>query len=300
MDWRIKGVVQKTLSVVPGGRTLNDALQRTVGGLRAFDQNVSMKVNDDWVVLAGHMRELGEPLAGKRYMEIGTGWYPTLPMCFQLAGAADVITFDLERKLDQRLTTRMWRELERHLPAIAEAAGRPLADVRADYTEPRPFDYRAPADATATQLPDESVDVVFSNSVLEHVPRNVIGLMMHEAYRVLRPGGLSIHSVNCGDHYAYFDKQITFMNYYQFAERDWHFWNNRLLYQNRMRPQDFIELSEQAGLTTVIARHSPRPELLARLPSLKLAAEFQRYSPEQLCCTSVDFVGKKPHEAGAG
>ena len=227
-------------------------------------------------------------------MEIGTGWYPTLPVCFQLAGAASVTSFDLKRHVNARLTKRMWRALETHLPTIAEASGRTLEEVRVDYMRQLPFDYRAPADATATSLPDESVDVVFSNSVLEHVPRRVIGLMMKEAYRVLRPGGLSIHSVNCGDHYAYFDRQITFMNYYQFAEKDWHFWNNDLQYQNRMRPQDFIELSEQAGLRTVLAKHIPRPELLRRLPSLTLAAEFQHYPPEQLCCTSVDFVGQKP------
>ncbi|MEI6084993.1 MAG: class I SAM-dependent methyltransferase [Verrucomicrobiota bacterium] len=293
MNWRIKGVVQKTLAAVPGGLALNDALQRTVGGLRNFEQNVATKVNCDWVVLAGHMRELGVPVAGQRYMEIGTGWYPTLPVCFQLAGATEVISYDLERHLNARLTERMWRALEAHLPAIA-ATGRPLAEVRAAYAQRVPFDYRAPADATTSKLPDNSIDVVFSNSVLEHVPRGVIRLMMQEAERVLRPGGLSIHSVNCADHYAYFDKSITFMNYYQFTEKDWQFWNNDLQYQNRMRPQDFIELSEQAGLKTVLAKHKPRPDLLAKLPALKLAPEFQQYPPEQLACTSVDFVGQKP------
>jgi len=293
MNWRIKGVVQKALSTIPGGTALNDVLQRTVGGLRNFEQNVATKVNGDWVVLAGHMRELGVPLAGKRYMEIGTGWYPTLPVCFQLAGAAEVISYDLQRHLNERLTERMWRALEAHLPAIA-ATGQPIDEVRAAYAKRAPFDYRAPADATASKLPDNSVDVVFSNSVLEHVPRGVIRLMMQEAYRVLRPGGLSIHSVNCADHYAYFDKSITFMNYYQFTEKDWQFWNNDLQYQNRMRPKDFIDLSEQAGLKTVLAKHKPRPDLLETLPAVKLAPEFQKYPPEQLACTSVDFVGQKP------
>jgi SAM-dependent methyltransferase len=294
MNWRIKGVVQKTLAALPGGLAVNDLLQRTVGGLRHFEKNVATKVNADWVVLAGHMRELGVPLAGQRYLEIGTGWYPTLPACFQLAGAAEVISFDLERHLNGRLTERMWRALEAHLPAIATASGRGLEDVRATYRQRPPFDYRAPADATTSQLPANSVDVVFSNSVLEHVPRGVIRRMLEEAYRVLRPGGLSIHSVNCADHYAYFDKSITFMNYYQFSEADWQFWNNDLQYQNRMRPQDFIELSEQAGLKTVLAKHQPRPDLLAQLPAQPLAPEFQKYPPEQLACTSVDFVGQKP------
>src|SRR5262249_33025408 len=119
MNWRVKGVVQKTLAAVPGGVAINDLLQRTLGGLRNFERNVNTKVTGDWLVLAGHMRQLGVSLAGKRYMEIGPGWYPTLPVCFQLAGAAEVISYDLQRHLNERLTDRMWRALETHLPAIA-------------------------------------------------------------------------------------------------------------------------------------------------------------------------------------
>ncbi len=295
MTWRIKGLIQKTLSSVPGGMTVNDWLQQTVGGLRHFENNVAAKVNADWVVLANHLHTLGIGIAGKSFMEIGTGWYPALPVCWHLAGAAQVMTFDLRRHLNTRLTTRMLRALESHLPAISAAAGSDVsARYRALQADRLPIDYRAPADATATGLPDNSVDIVFSNSVLEHVPHANIRMMMQEAYRVLRPGGLCMHSVNCADHYAYFDKSITFMNYYQFTDRNWKFWNNALQYQNRMRPQDFIELSEAAGLKTVLAKHKPRPELLAALPSLRIAPEFERYSPEQLACTSVDFVGEKP------
>lgn len=296
MNWRLKGLIQKGLSAVPGGVRLNDALQRSVGGLRHPERNMSMKVTQDWLVLARHMRELGMPLEGLRYMEVGTGWFPTLPACFLLAGARSVVSFDLTRHLDAGLTDTLWRHLETHLPAIAEVAGQPLDTVRARYAaRPRPnVDYRAPADATRSGLADNSVDVVFSNSVLEHVPRPVIAGMLHEAHRVLRPGGLSIHSVNCADHYAYIDPDITFINYLTYTEADWTFWNNDLQYQNRMRPSDFVALSEQAGLTTVLSVHRPRPELLAALPSLNIAAEFRGYPEDQLCSTSVDFAGRKP------
>ena len=294
MHWRIKGLVQKALSGVPGGIAINDALQRTIGGLRNVDEHIADKVTQDWVVLAAHMRELGVRLAGQRYMEIGTGWYPTLPACFQLAGAETVVSFDLSRHLNSRRTEQTWRALEPHLPKIAAAAGRPLEDVRRDYAARPMFDYRAPADATATGLPDNSIDIVFSNSVLEHVPHDVIRSMMREACRVLRPGGLSIHSVNCADHYAYFDKRITFINYLAFADREWQLWNNELQYQNRLRPIDFLDLSEQSGLQTVLAKHTPKPSLMAQLPRLTIAPQFRTYTPEQLCCTSVDFVGQKP------
>jgi len=191
------------------------------------------------------------------------------------------------------------------LPTVATAAGRPLADIEVAYERIRTtaniadllgaaeIEYLAPADAVATGLPPDSVDIVFSNSVLEHVSRETIDGMMRESARLLAPGGVSVHSVNCGDHYAYFDRRITPINYLTYSEREWRFWNNRLQYQNRLRPSDFVDMAERAGLTVVRELHRPRAELLATLPNLEITAEFRDYPPDQLCSTSVTFVARK-------
>jgi hypothetical protein len=305
MNWRIKGVVQKVLSVLPGGANLNDVLQRTVGDLRNFGRQVNGKVTD-WSILMSYLAELGVAVRGARCFEIGTGWFPTLPICFSLAGAGSVVTFDLFRHLSPNLTFRMLPGLQDRLPEIAGASSLSLAELESGYQSLKQADsvdhllraarieYRAPADATATDLPSESVDIVFSNSVLEHVSRDVIETMMRESHRVLRRGGVAVHGVNCGDHYAYFDRGITAINYLTYSERSWRFWNNKILFQNRLRPRDFLELAEAAGLEVVLHRQKPRKELLAALPRLEIAPEFRRYPPEQLCCTSIDFVSRKP------
>jgi SAM-dependent methyltransferase len=308
MNWKIKGVAQKFLSAVPGGVWLNDRLQRTAGELRHFDDVVDSKVQDDWLVLAGHLRALNRPAQGLVFMEIGTGWFPTLPLCYYLAGARECLTFDLNRHLNGGETLRMVRRLGKHLPAIAEASLRPLDDVEASYAALAPalesgdamdllrcagVVYRAPGDAAATALPDSSVDVAFSNSVLEHVPGKVIQAMFHEQRRILKPGGLAIHSVNCGDHYAYFDRTLNPVAYLTYSERDWSFWNNDLLYQNRLRPRDFLEMATAAGFELPLVQFRPKQALLDQLPSLKIDPAFAGYPPEQLCCTSIDFVARR-------
>jgi SAM-dependent methyltransferase len=304
MHWRIKGVTQKILSSVPGGTRLNDVLQRAVGELRNFESHAAGRIND-WLIVASHLRSLKMDISGLRFLEIGTGWFPASPIGFALAGCGECLTYDLKRHLDFRLIRQLLQVLGTHLPAIAEAASRPLAEVRADYdglcTQSTLADllkrarigYRAPADATASGLPPESVDIVFSNNVLEHVPREVLRGMMNESRRILKRGGVVIHCVNCGDHYAYFDRSITSINYLTYEERDWRFWDNKLLYQNRLRPQDFLDLAEEAGLEVVLEKHKARPELLEALPQLRIASDFQSYPPEQLCCTSIDFVARK-------
>lgn len=304
MNWRIKGVTQKVLSAVPGGVRVNDRLQR-LWGMRDFDAHVQSKIEDDGFVFLSHLAELGISASGLDYLEIGTGWFPTLPVCFSLCGAASCTTFDSVRHLNRRLTFRMLAVIASELRPIAEHGRQHLDDVRKRFDALATADsleellnsagitYRAPDDAVATALPAASVDVVFSNSVLEHVPPDVIRQLMKESCRVLRPGGLAIHAVNCGDHYAYFDRSITPINYLRYPERRWHFWNNTLQYQNRLRPQDFLDAAEEAGLEIVLRKSKPRQELLRALPAMSVAAEFERYPPEELCCTSIDFVARK-------
>src|SRR3546814_5775366 len=80
------------------------------------------------------------------------------------------------------------------------------------------------------RISDWSSDVCSSD-----LPPDVIRALYDESRRVLSPGGLMFHSVNCGDHYAYVDGRINQLNYLQYPDRAWAFWNNRLLYQNRLR-----------------------------------------------------------------
>jgi SAM-dependent methyltransferase len=310
MDWRIKGVVQKALGIVPGGTRVNDLLQKTLGELREVERTIDSKVVDDWVVLAGQLRELDVPLSGAELVEIGTGWMPVFPLCFALAGARACHTFDLQRHLSDSLTTRAVARLAAHLSRIAQVTGTSIAEVERRYGEIRQektlegtlrragIRYYAPADASKTTLTDQSVDVVFSNSVLEHVPPEAIRGIFREARRVLRPTGLAIHSANCGDHYAYFDRSITFINYLQYSEREWRFWNNTMLYQNRLRPGDFLELARDAGFEILLSRWRPKEALLAALATLQLAPEFKAYPPEQLCATSVDFAARPSRTPG--
>jgi SAM-dependent methyltransferase len=311
MDWRVKAVVQGVLSRCAGGERINDLLQRVTGERRDPERHVASKVHDDWLVHAAHLGELRFPLDGVEMLEVGTGWLPVMPLCFALAGVRRCHTLDLRRHLAEGAARLALRHLRPHLDPIAAAVGADAARVRerwarwaalrddASLLRAAGVEYLAPADASRCELPDASVDLVFSNSVLEHVPAETLDPLMSETRRLLAPGGLALHSVNCGDHYAYFDRRITPIHYLRYSARAWRWWNNDLLFQNRLRPVDFVEAARRAGLDVALVRHRPRPELLARLGELPIAEEFRRYPPEQLCSTSVDFAVRAPPPAAA-
>jgi hypothetical protein len=100
-----------------------------------------------------------------------------------------------------------------------------------------------------------------------------------------------MHAVNCGDHYAHFDRSINQLNYLRFSEREWRRWNNSIQYQNRLRPSDFARLIVQTGLELVVEHPVPHYDWLSEVP---VHPEFQRYSGHDLACSSYDFVARKP------
>lgn len=304
--WKLKGIIQKVLSSMPGGVGINDALQRSVGDLKRFDQNIAGKVKD-WAGIMSYLQAVNRNVVdGLSLLEVGSGWYPTLPMCFSLAGAKLVYTVDLTRHMSEPLTFQMLRALEQHLPLIAELSKQPGARVSEAYlrlSRTTSLDellsaariiYRAPQDAAALNgLADESLDMVFSNSVLEHVPGPVIDAVMRESQRVIKKDGLAVHAVACNDHYAHFDKSISFINFLKYPADRWQFWNNRLNYQNRLRAPDFIKLAKDNGFEIIHEGRAVRPGTREALATMTIAPEFRSYQTEDLIATTVDFVARK-------
>jgi SAM-dependent methyltransferase len=273
--------------------------------MRDFDGNVGGKLVD-WTTSMGYLSDVNFSVSGARLMEIGTGWHPALPVCFALAGADSIATFDIVRLMGETVTSRLLESLEEHLPKIADLAGKSLAEVHARLLELRQssnlgellgksrIEYFAPADGRATGLESDSIDLVYSNSVLEHVHRDEIRGLMEESFRVLKPEGLAMHNVGCNDHYAFFDKSISFVNFLRYGEREWRLWNNPIQYQNRLRAPEFLDLAAQAGFEAIYKRTHVRPGTLEALADMRIAPQFDRFSRDELAATTVDFIARKP------
>ncbi|MDQ3364445.1 MAG: class I SAM-dependent methyltransferase [Myxococcota bacterium] len=307
-DWRLKGALQKVLGVAPGGRRLHAMLQRRLGVLRHFDRECATKLHD-WQLMMGHLREAGVDHTRACMLEVGTGWYPTLPICCYLAGTPRMQTIDLAHELDPTLTLLLVQTLGAHLPMIAEVSRCDLAEVTARHTRLHAslaegaslaratqlaLDYRAPCDVARTGICAGTFDVVFSNSALEHLRPSQVDACFVESMRILRPGGVMIHAVNCGDHYAYLDPRIGQLHYLAYSDEAWTRWNNAFLYQNRLRAVDFITRCRATGFAVEIDTSRPHPQRLEELASIALAPRFSGYTREQLAVTSIDFVGRKP------
>jgi ubiquinone/menaquinone biosynthesis C-methylase UbiE len=94
--------------------------------------------------------------------------------------------------------------------------------------------------ATALDIEDSSVDVVFSSMFLHELPVKDIKKVMSEAYRVLRPGGLMLHmELPPNSSLSPFDAFYL----------DWDaYYNNEPFYKS-FRDQDFRQLRVEAGFS---------------------------------------------------
>ena len=132
MYWRIKGVLQKTLGALPHGEALHYGLQRRFGGMRNPRREILLKI-EDWDGMLQQLHAAGVGIRGARLLEIGSGWYPALPLACYLGGAARVHTCDLNRLLKPELMRLCIEILGEQLPRIAALSHADPADVQSRY-----------------------------------------------------------------------------------------------------------------------------------------------------------------------
>src|SRR5205085_11777892 len=122
----------------------------------------------------------------------------------------------------------------------------------------------------ARRLPiaDGSFDLIFSRAVLEHIPTTILRGIAREATRVLAPGGLMLHIIDTGDHWAFDDPRISRAHFLTLSDFAW-----RLTclhpqnYQNRLRHSDYLAMLDAAGLDVIRAEVKLDPRCLAASPT---------------------------------
>ena len=125
-------------------------------------------------------------------------------------------------------------------------------------------------------IPSDTVDFIWSQSVLEHIRKKDFKKMMVELYRVLKSNGLVSHTVDLQDHL-----QKSLHNL-RFSESLWEreFFANSGFYTNRLRYSESLKIMEDIGFKI----SSVKKILWEKLPisRKKLNADFRHLSDKEL------------------
>jgi len=315
MRWKVKAMVQNAVSRLPSSASYAAYywLQRHFGGLRHFNP-VSRFTSgiETWKRILAQ----GISPCGKVFFEVGTGRVPLAPLAFWLMGAEKTITIDLNPYMKQELLVDSLRYISRNQDQIRELFGDLLDTHRLDqlgtcfsdsrFDLPRfldlcRIDYIAPGDATATGLPDHSIDVHTSYTVFEHVPLGVLRSILEEGNRIVKDQGLFVHRIDYSDHFSHADRSISAINFLQYSDATWErYAGNRYMYMNRLRHDDYLQLFQSVGHRLLGVQPDIRPGLreLLRQGTLVLDARFQS-KPEEVLATTAAWIISQQESAPA-
>ncbi len=141
-----------------------------------------------------------------------------------------------------------------------------------------------------SQFPSNSFDLVFSFHVLEHVPRENTNDLANNIYRMLKPGGFSIHQIGINDHLSHYDKKESRMNYLRYSDTTWKiFFQNKVQYFNRLLMSDWIDIFGQEGFVLM-----EKNTEFTNIDLLQIHPQYQRFTKEDLSCPRLTIVHKKP------
>ena len=229
-------------------------------------------------------------------LEIGTGWYPTLPLAFYLCGASEIHSFDITNHLNRsRLALVLGYfcsaadrgVLQQVLPSVRPDRVERLRDLERSARQETPYQtlervniHAKLRDACDTGLPSGSVDFIFSCAVLEYVPRSVLPKLLAEFRRVASARSAMVHWLDLVDQFSWFDHSIGPFNCLQYSDRQWWWRDSPLISKSRLRISDFREQFAKAGF--VVKAEENKSGSVDDLKRVKLAPQFRHYSVEDL------------------
>ena len=314
MNWKLKAIIQNAVSLLPSSASYAAYywIQRHFGALKQLNPVSRLTAGvETWE----RIERLGYNPSGKVFMEVGTGRVPLVPLAYWLMGAEKTITIDLNPYLKEELiseslayisenqqkTLGLFGSLidQERFNQLLEFNGK-ARDVVSEFLDLCQVEYIAPGDAAATRLADQSVDFHTSYTVFEHIPPKVLQEIIEEGNRIVRDDGLFIHRIDYSDHFSHSDKSISAVNFLRYSEDEWkRFADNKYMYMNRLRHDDFIVLFESAGHRIL----DSEPDVCQQLQKLLKRGDqplHSRFSskPEEVLATTGSWMvtQKKAHE----
>jgi SAM-dependent methyltransferase len=132
-----------------------------------------------------------------------------------------------------------------------------------------------------------TIDLIFSEAVLEHIRKHEFQDMVSECFRVLAPEGVSSHTVDLKDHIG------GSLNNLRFAEHVWEseFFVRSGFYTNRIRYPEMITIFEELGFKVDIRNVRKWDHL--PLNKRCLAKSFSHFSDEDLVVKVFDVLLQK-------
>ncbi len=136
-------------------------------------------------------------------------------------------------------------------------------------------------------IDDESIDYIFSHSVMEHIRKYEFNTLIEEMYRILKPNGVISHNINYKDH---LDESL---NNLRFSEKLWesNFFANSGFYTNRIPAVEIHRLFRNKGFKLTNENFGKWRKL--PIKRNKINKIFNKFSDLELAIPTSSFLATK-------
>ncbi len=233
-----------------------------------------------------HYRAAGSPAPGFAFLELGPGDSLASAVIGKAYGASRCWLVDAGAYAarDMDVYRRLVNYLTRSRPDVDLEAVRNATDIPALLTTCN-ADYFEDGLAGLARVPDAACDLLFSQAVLEHVPRGEFAATLAQIRRILKSGGISGHQVDFRDHLG------GGLNNLRFSEALWEapwFARRSGFYTNRLALSQMTARVRAAGFAVEVMQSSRRDH--PALSRAQLAREFRHLSDDDLAVWEAFLV----------
>jgi hypothetical protein len=300
VNWKYKAGIMKLITFLPFNEKIYILGQKFFGRLYVDPtQRISLHIE-----IAQLLKKNGKEIEGKTFFEVGSGHELIVPLCYYLNGAEQVITVDLNLRLDVDIFKKSlaWFVENRSslMSMYAHLANESIFNERMNVIDRLKEDpikllseanikYLAPADASNTNLKDSVIDYHISTVVFEHISKDNLCSIMKEARRILKKDGAAVHLIDLSDHFEHQDSTISEINFLKYSEKEWrNIAGNQFAYTNRLRRNDFEKIFTSQGFDIIEQISVIDPNSKQSLSNGFLVHEdYEKFSIDDLCTTKL-------------
>ena len=155
----------------------------------------------------------------KNYYEFGAGWDLINPI-FMGLNNFNVFTIDIRKLIFPELILHAIESFNLYGNQLPFELGKKLPpppppprsknSILEYLKENCNVSYSAPHDARDTKIETESIDFISSTATFEHISLTDLRQILKECYRILKKGGIISIKIDYRDHWAFFDKTLTY------------------------------------------------------------------------------------------
>ena len=181
----------------------------------------------------------------KKVLEIGAGksLAQNIYLSYKFNQNLEQTLIDVSNMIDFELINKANEQISQ----ILGVAKIPYINTLTELKEKFNINYLAPMRLDQVVENQFKFDACISSSTLEHISIKQLDEYLSLLKKIIKKNGIVSAAIDYSDHYSHTDKNITNLNFLKFSNNEWKKYNTPMLFQNRLRHQDYRKLFKSKG-----------------------------------------------------